>query len=638
MGEALPQFTRRAFLATALSSACVPVNALEEVAANSRGLSFYLGRRAERWVLQLSGICLESSHALEAISAFGTKAVLAAVEVWLQEPGPRTDSPVRQLVQLGAERDPGIAGRILDLSKTNEAWQVDCHALLVQFVDRMESVAVALADAAVTADPYSAAFFLEPLVDAGKAIPVALVKNLVHEYEEIIADTKIDESGRESQLLRDLLPDLGLLVRAVLCAEATTSERIALLDRLLRRQRLDDDVASSFVPQFSRLGADGIARLISYAASTLLRTSQSACELLGRSSEFSSAHFHQMASSQDAACRTAAYRTLCKFVAIPSDLLPATETAIDDSDAGVRVWAAATLIRHCGKRPDAEAVLGWAIRRPENALRRWVMEGLADVAESVDAVDHHLARLLRDTEEDVQLTALRRLRSLRIQLPAIVELVGEIWLGRMKADAIVRFEAAEYLAEVGHAALPVAWQGLHGNNSRVQSQAIRLFGRLGPQAIEAASAVADYWHQGDPIDREAILWALGQMKAARQLLPLVWEAWRTQDSELVPIAAGVMHVFSHHDRRTLRPLVIQALRCRHRDVQAAAALSLRLLGAGVVDELILLAASADPFDRLGAVLGLTEFVEISAAARAVVQQASRDPNLAVRLAACRSVA
>lgn len=592
----------------------------------------FLGKNWREWARLIDAQIPEASHVVNALSTYRRDAVILAVSNMQQACGPLAFHRVRRLVQVAAEHDPGITGRILDLVETNESWRVDCYALLSQFVERIESVADAFSDAATTADPYSAAFFLEPLIDAGKAISLPLIERLVHEYEELVADTRADEGYSDSPMRRNLLPDFGCLVRAVLCAEGAACERLSIFDRLLRLQRVGDDAASAFVPYLSQLGTDGTARLVSYAASTLRRTSESACVLLGLAPEFSATIFHKISLSPDAAYRTAAYRTLQKCVAVPNKLLLAAESALNDSDAGVRVWAAAALIRHCGRRPDAEAVLGWAVRRPENALRRWAMEGLADVAESVDAVDRNLAHLLRDTEEDVQLAALRRLQSSKVYSPTIVELIGNIWLGRVKADPLVRHEAFEYLAGAGPAGLSIAWQGLGGNSPRIHSQAIQLMGRLGPQAIEAAPALADYWQHGDPVHRESILRALGRLNAISQLVPLVTEVWESQDSELAAIAADMVHLFSIQDRRRLWPLVKNALSCRHRDVQSAAACSIRHFGMAVFEELAFLADSVDPFDRLGAVLGLKGLGRNHSTARSMVERAQVDVDLAVRMA------
>lgn len=624
--------TRREFLAYA-SGAVVTSTSVRGGNVPAIKMSQYLGRTSCEWLACFCSVEPESSHAVDAVAAFGNAVVMTVVKDSLYQHIRHDHQRLRRLMQVAADRDPGIIRSILDLACVDGANQIDCYSLMSMFIESSEAVADSFLDAAATADPYSAAFFLEPLIDTGRAIPLALIERLVHEYEGLVAVTPSDDCYNDAQVLRDLLPEFGFLARAVLCADGNVSERTSLFDRLLRLQRLDDDTTLAFVPCLSRLGAVGADRLVGYAASNLFRTSELACEVLSDASEFPTAIFYRMATSHDAACRTAAYRTLCKCDHLPTGLSRHCERAIQDVDAGVRVWAAATLIRHFGSHQDAEAVLGWGVRRPENALRRWAMEGLSGMTDAVEAVDLNLAHLLRDTEEDVQLAALRRIRCLKIDSPAIVELVGEIWLGKVRADALVRCGAMEFLAEAGPAALPFAWQGLDGNHPRVHSQAIQLMGRLGPQAIEAAPALADYWHYGDSVDRESILCALGRMKAASQLLPLVAEVWESRDSELAPIAAGVMQLFSIQDRRTLWPLVKNALSCRHRDVQSAAACSVRYFGAAVLDELALIAASADPFGRLGAVLALRELGRDHSAARSTLDHARVDEDLAVRMAA-----
>jgi len=243
------------------------------------------------------------------------------------------------------------------------------------------------------------------------------------------------------------------------------------------------------------------------------------------------------------------------------EAVPALESALADKNAGVRAHAAQAIWRIDRRRAaDIVPVLAEALKDDDRGVRIGAVVTLGQIGKEARRAAPALRSLLADEDAQLRIKAALALyqvdpseaasvskalvgafgsKDLPIQAEAAAGL-GELGpnakdavpaLGKalVGADEMRSHFAAQALAQIGKAAVPFLIEGLKSEKAGLRWDALNALGHIGPDAKEAAPAVARILGASDPSLRAEAARILGRIgPGAKAAVPALAQALKDE--------------------------------------------------------------------------------------------------------------
>ena len=236
---------------------------------------------------------------------------------------------------------------------------------------------------------------------------------------------------------------------------------------------------------------------------------------------------------------------------VASVLLSRLVTALHDSDATVRRYAAQSLGRLGQASPEAVAALVAALHDSDDTVRLYAAQSLGQLGQASPEVVAALVAALHDSDNTVRRYAAQSLGQLGQASP---EVVAALVAALHDSDATVRSYAAQSLGQLGQAspeAVAALVAALHDSDAAVRRYAAQSLGQLGQASPEVVAALVAALHDSDATVRALQHRAWGNW--ARRL-PKPWQRWLPPCTIAMPLSAPMQHrAWGNWARRLPKP-------------------------------------------------------------------------------------
>jgi HEAT repeat protein len=392
-----------------------------------------------------------------------------------------------EIVELGPAAKPAVPALIKDLSATDPQLKWHAARALGAIGPVAKDAVPALIAALKSDDPMVRGYAANALEGIGEASQPAATA---------LAALLTDKNSDVRRAAMDALVGINLKPEIL----------VPILKQALEEANMDPSLTVPTLNALADAGEPGLAVLIGELKNE--KAQYWACIALGEAGPKAKAavpELSRLAQSKYPAIRMQAIMTLG---AIGPDSKPATPLlvkALSDEQNSVR-YAAAFAIGKIGAK-EATSELTKQLDSKDHFLGMITAWALAKInPDDKKAVDHAVSLLvlgLKDPSEHVRRAAARGLFELHAPRETVVAAMGDLLADK---DPVVRSNVADALASLGAAAVPRLTKALENND--MQSLAVEVLRRLGPQAMDAVPALVLELKDPDPDYRREVEFAL----------------------------------------------------------------------------------------------------------------------------------